>query len=51
MKNRIWAIRYIKEGGRQIISLINKNLFAMLGFWKVTFYLPMTDVKGIITVR
>lgn len=48
--SRIWIIRNIGEGRRQINSLINIHLFAMLGFWKVTFNLSMSDLKCIMPV-
>lgn len=49
MANRIWTIRNIGEGCKQI-SLIHMSLFATLGFWRVSFNHSMSGLKCIIPI-
>lgn len=49
MANRIWTIRNTGEGCKQV-SLIQMSLFAMLGFWKVSFNRSMGALKCIMPI-
>lgn len=49
MANRTWTVRNIGEGYKQV-SLIHMSLFAMLGFWNVSFNRSMSGLKCIIPI-